>query len=60
MLPGKETDMKKIIVTDFEPFGGSVRNASWDAVNQLPDVETVLLPVREIQAAGCVREALQD
>ena len=52
--------MKKIIVTDFEPFGGSVRNASWDAVNQLPDVETVLLPVREIQAAGCVREALQD
>ena len=48
--------MKKIIVTGFEPFGGSVRNASWDAVNRLPDVEKVLLPVSFVRACQEIRE----
>lgn len=30
--------MKKIIVSAFEPFGGSGRNSSLDTLNELPDV----------------------
>ena len=29
--------MKKLLITGFEPFGGEVRNPSWDAVFMLPD-----------------------
>ena len=48
--------MKKIIVTGFEPFGGSARNASWEAVRQLSGVETVLLPVSFDRACRRIRE----
>ena len=48
--------MKKIIVTGFEPFGGSERNASWDAVSGMAGVETVLLPVSFEKACRTVRE----
>lgn len=30
--------MNKLLITGFEPFGGEVRNPSWDAVERLPDM----------------------
>ena len=45
----------KIIVTGFEPFGGAETNASWEAVKDLRDVRTVLLPVSFRRAAGMIR-----
>lgn len=30
--------MRRILVTGFDPFGGSEKNLSWEAVSQLPDV----------------------
>ena len=35
----------RLIVTGFEPFGGSEVNASWEAVQRLEGVEKRLLPV---------------
>lgn len=35
----------RLIVTGFEPFGGSETNASWEAVQRLEGVEKRLLPV---------------
>lgn len=46
----------KITVTGFEPFGGSVKNASWEAVRQLADVDTVMLPVSFERACRMIRE----
>ena len=49
--------MFNIIVTGFEPFGGSSTNASWEAVKALPDtigaytVHKILLPVEFNRAA---------
>lgn len=50
--------MFNIIVTGFEPFGGSETNASWEAVKALPDtigaytVHKILLPVEFNRAAA--------
>ena len=46
----------KITVTGFEPFGGSAKNASWEAVKLLRDVNTVLLPVSFERACRMIRE----
>lgn len=46
----------KITVTGFEPFGGSERNASWEAVRQLADADTVMLPVSFERACRMIRE----
>ena len=51
--------MKTILITAFEPFGGSARNSSLDTLGTLPDrigdclVEKVRLPV-EYEGAGRV------
>lgn len=48
-----------ILVTGFEPFGGSSRNASWEAVSLLPEtiaghaVYRMRLPVCYGQAGNC-------
>lgn len=46
----------KITVTGFEPFGGAEKNASWEAVKQLQDVDTVMLPVSFEKACRMIRE----
>ena len=46
----------KITVTGFEPFGGAVKNASWEAVRQLTDADTVMLPVSFERACRMIRE----
>ena len=60
-----------IVITGFEPFGGSTVNASWEAIRRMTGAEKRLLPVsfaragaeiRRIVAAGpdaviCVGEA---
>jgi len=33
----KNTNMKKLLITGFDPFGGEVINPSWEAVASLPD-----------------------
>lgn len=44
-------ELKKLLVTGFMPFGGELRNPSWEAVNALPDriggwnLSKLLLPV---------------
>ena len=30
-------DMKKLLITGFEPFGGESINPSWEAVSRLPE-----------------------
>ena len=34
---GEDGEMRHILVTGFEPFGGADRNQSWEAVSRLPD-----------------------
>ena len=57
----------KIILTGFEPFGGSEVNSSWETavrVGQLAPkgvcVETLLLPVSFMRAGERIREALRE
>lgn len=45
-----------IIVTGFEPFGGSEKNASWEAVRTLAGVRTIMLPVSFTMAEKAVRD----
>lgn len=48
-----------ILVTGFEPFGGSSRNTSWEAVSLLPEtiaghaVYRMRLPVATVRRAIC-------
>lgn len=54
-----------ILVTGFEPFGGSDRNASWEAVSRLPDtlaghmVTKLRLPVCYGQAGDLLVEMMR-
>ena len=57
----------KIILTGFEPFGGSEVNSSWETavrVGQLAPngvcMETLLLPVSFMRAGKKIREALRE
>ena len=34
---GAAEEMKRILVTGFEPFGGETVNPSWEAVRALPE-----------------------
>lgn len=59
--------MKKVILTGFEPFGGSEVNSSWETavrVGQRPPkgacMETLLLPVSFVRAGKKIREALRE
>ena len=46
----------RLIVTGFEPFGGSETNASWEAVRRLEGVEKRLLPVSFARAKDRIDE----
>lgn len=57
----------KVLVTGFEPFGGSEVNSSWETavrVGQLAPkgvcMETLLLPVNFVRAGKKIREALRE
>ena len=58
--------MKKILITGFEPFGGHTRNASWEAVQGLPDclgeiaVFKKQLPVEYDRVANCLKQLLEE
>ena len=58
--------MKKLIVSAFEPFGGSGRNASLDTLNELPDVLNgqeivkVILPVVYGECGRILREKISE
>ena len=57
----------KVLITGFEPFGGSEVNSSWETavrVGQLAPkdacMETLLLPVSFMRAGKKIREALRE
>lgn len=57
----------KVLVTGFEPFGGSEVNSSWETavrVGQLAPkgvcMETLLLPVNFVRAGKRIREVLRE
>lgn len=59
--------MRKVLITGFEPFGGSEMNSSWETavrVGQLAPkdvcMETLLLPVSFVKAGEMIREALRE
>ncbi len=58
--------MKKIIVSAFEPFGGSGRNSSLDTLDELPDVLNgqeivkVTLPVVYGECGRILREKIEE
>ena len=59
--------MRKVLITGFEPFGGSEVNSSWETavrVGQLASkgvcVESLLLPVSFVRAGKRIREALKE
>ena len=55
-----------ILVSGFEPFGGEVVNASWEAVKLLPDemddhpVQKLLLPVEFGRSGDLIEEAAAE
>ncbi len=58
--------MKKILVSAFEPFGGSGRNSSLDTMNSLPDIlygheiVKITLPVVYGTCGQCLRENIAE
>ena len=59
--------MRKVLITGFEPFGGSEVNSSWETAvrvgQQSPKgvcMETLLLPVNFMRAGKMIREALKE
>ena len=58
--------MKKIVISAFEPFGGSGRNSSLDTLNELPDVLNgyelvkVTLPVVYGECGRVLREKIEE
>ena len=59
--------MRKVLITGFEPFGGSEVNSSWETavrVGQLAPkdvcMETLLLPVSFVRAGKRIREVLRE
>ena len=64
---GETQSVKKVLLTGFEPFGGSDINSSWETavrVGQLPPkgvvVETMQLPVSFKRAGEAIRRALHE
>ena len=59
-------NMKKLLITGFEPFGGESINPSWEAVSRLPDkinnynLTKLLIPVVFGEAANKVLEVAKD
>jgi pyroglutamyl-peptidase len=49
-----------VLVTGFEPFGGSAKNPSQLIVESLDDVEKALLPVSYARAADELRRAVRE
>ncbi len=49
-----------VLVTGFEPFGGSATNPSQRIVESLDDVEKALLPVSYARAADELRRAVRE
>ena len=59
--------MVRVLLTGFEPFGGSDVNASWETavrVGQLPPcgfvIETMLLPVSFKRAGETIRKIYEE
>lgn len=58
--------MKRILFTGFVPFGADTRNASWEAVQRLPDtiggfvVRKALLPVSYHAVEDALRQLLRQ
>ena len=59
--------VKKVLLTGFEPFGGSDINSSWETVVRVGQlspkgvvVETMQLPVSFKRAGEAIREALRE
>ena len=58
-------ELKKLLITGFEPFGGESINPSWEAVGRLPDeikgysLTKLLLPVVFGEAASLVMRAAE-
>lgn len=60
-------DVTTVLLTGFEPFAGTARNPSWDAVSRIaaswdgPEVvEAVLLPVAFDRSVSALRAAVAD
>lgn len=59
-------NMKKLLITGFEPFGGEKINPSWSAVELLPSeicgyaLTKLCVPVTFDGAAGCVIDAAKQ
>ena len=60
-----EVDMKKLLITGFEPFGTEIINPSWEAVSRLPDeiggyaLTKICMPVVFGEAASCAIDAAE-
>ena len=65
VTPGKHTsEIMKVLVTGFEPFGGETMNASLEAVRRLParvgalEIETATLPTSFARAHAALEAAI--
>ena len=59
-------DAKTLLITGFMPFGGDLKNPSWDAVERLPDLvgayrlHKLLLPVEFGRAAALAQKEAES